>query len=272
MINSNMVTGSILIVSLAFTAGQVLAESVDDEFNLSADIATELSGNEPSATSDWTTQNCLLEPHMVVELSSPVPGVIAKINVDRGDRVKKGDLVVQLRSEVEQALVNLNQSQLKFEETTVLRNQELVDQNLISPQERDELELKSDISRLELAASQARLTQKHINSPINGIVLERFKDPGEYVGEEPVLKIASLDPINVETVLPMRLFGSINAKTRAEVFIGFPIDDIFQARIAVVDQAIDAASGTFGLRLTLKNPRNKIPTGLKCKLRLIDGE
>jgi membrane fusion protein, multidrug efflux system len=216
---------------------------------------------------DWTTRHCLLEAHMVVDLSSPVPGVIARVKVKRGDKVRKGKVVVQLRSEVEQAMVDLNRAQVEFGKITALRNQELFEQELISEQEKDEIELRSEMSRLELAAAQMRLQQKNITSPINGIILQRLMDPGEYVGEDPILKIASLDPLYVEAVLPKELFGTVKNEMIADVALEAPIGGVYKAEVAVVDQAIDAASGTFGVRLTLPNPKNIIPVGLKCKVR-----
>ncbi len=216
---------------------------------------------------DWTTRHCLLEAHMVIDLSSPVTGVIARVKVDRGDKVRKGEVVVQLRSEVEQAMVDLGRAQGKFGEITALRNKELYDQELISEQEKDEFELNSEVSRLELAAAQMRLQQKTITSPISGVILERLMDPGEYVGEDPILKIASLDPLYVEAVLPKELFGTIKEKTIAEVALEQPIGGLYQAEVTVVDQVIDAASGTFGVRLNLPNPKTTIPVGLKCKIR-----
>jgi membrane fusion protein, multidrug efflux system len=216
---------------------------------------------------DWTTQHCLLEAHMVVDLSSPVTGVIARVKVDKGDKVRKGEIVVQLRSEVEQAMVELRRAQVEFGKITALRNTELFEQELISEQEKDEVELQSEVSRLELGAAQAHLKQKIITSPISGIILERLMDPGEYVGEDPILKIASLDPLYVEAVLPKELFGTIKNKMVAEVALEAPIGGLYEARVTVVDQDIDAASGTFGVRLTLPNPQNTIPVGLKCKIR-----
>ena len=44
-----------------------------------------------------------------------------------------------------------------------------------------------------------------------------------------------------------------------------------KARVTVVDRVADAASSTFGVRLEIANPGNRIPGGLKCKLRLGDG-
>ena len=65
----------------------------------------------------------------------------------------------------------------------------------------------------------------------------------------------------------MELFATIKVKTVAEVALESPIGGLYKAEVTVVDQIIDAASGTFGVRLTLPNPKNTIPVGLKCKIR-----
>ncbi len=43
-----------------------------------------------------------------------------------------------------------------------------------------------------------------------------------------------------------------------------------RVKIVVVDQVIDAASGTFRIRLLLPNPENRVPAGIKCRLRMIE--
>jgi len=50
---------------------------------------------------------CLIEPHRVVELGSPVIGVIESMEVERGDRVRKGQVIATLRADVERAAVGV---------------------------------------------------------------------------------------------------------------------------------------------------------------------
>lgn len=219
-----------------------------------------------------TTQDCLLEPQMVIDLSSPVPGVIARVRVDRGDTIRKGQILVELRSEVERSMIDLHNAQVEFGNVTAARNQELFEQRLISTQEKDEIELESKVSALELAAAQARLEQKIIVSPINGVVVERMMDPGEYVGEAPILKLANLDPLYVEALLPRERFGQVHPGMEAELKLAQPVGGTHRATVSLVDPVIDAGSGTFGVRLILPNPKNRIPAGLRCDIHfLTDG-
>jgi multidrug efflux pump subunit AcrA (membrane-fusion protein) len=75
-----------------------------------------------------------------------------------------------------------------------------------------------------------------------------------------------VDPLNVELVLPAAMYGKIKRGDRAEVTPETPARS-FPARVSVVDRVVDAASGTFGVRLELRNPENAIPAGAKCKAR-----
>ncbi len=98
------------------------------------------------------------------------------------------------------------------------------------------------------------------------MVVERTGAPGEYVGEEPFLTVAQLDPLNVELVVPVEYYGMIKLGSMAQVQLEAAVGGSHQAKVVIVDQVIDAASGTFGVRLELPNPKLKLPAGLKCQV------
>ena len=64
-------------------------------------------------------------------------------------------------------------------------------------------------------------------------------------------------------VLPATLFGAIRKSDRAEV-VPETSTRYFPAQVSIVDRVIDAASGTFGVRLELRNPEEAIPAGARC--------
>ena len=172
-----------------------------------------------------------------------------------------------LNSMVEAATVNLKSAQKEFGERKVERNEELFKKQLISANEKDELETQTRIAGLELKQQQEVLALRTIVSPLNGVVVERFLGPGERVGTDKILKIAQIDPLNVEVVAPVELFGSVRVGMSGEVRFQPMLQGSFRARVVVVDKVIDAASGTFGVRLELPNPGGRIPAGIKCRVR-----
>ncbi len=211
----------------------------------------------------------LLEPNEKVSISSQVPGIIQRVLVERGDKVKKGQVLVRLKSGLEKATVAVAQTRVEFGQRKSVRNQELFKKQLISINEKDEIETEIKLSLLELREAEERLALRNITSPIQGVVIERLHGPGDYVGEDAVLIVASIDPLNVEVVVPVAQFGSIRKGMRAEVRPEAPVGGTYIATVVIVDRVIDAASGTFGVRLLLPNPSNKLPAGLNCDVTFL---
>ena len=240
--------------------------------------------------------DCVMDPRQVVEIRSPVEGVIEKLTVDRGDFVTKGQMLVQLDAAVERASAALalqrsllegairsGESRVEYSSKKHGRQEELFKQNFISAQSRDEAaterklaesELKEAVdnrrvAELEYKRQSEVLRLKTINSPLTGVVMERLMHPGEVaeagVGRKPILKIADIDTLHVEVVLPVEAFGKLKVGSKADVLPDPPIGGRYSAVVKVVDRVFDAASGTFGVRLELPNRQRKLPAGTRCK-------
>ena len=221
------------------------------------------------AAMDEGDLECVLEPNAKIEISTAVAGLLDDVLVERGDRVKRGQELAHLISGPEKAAVELAKARVEFGKRKAERNEDLYKQELISINERDENDTEVLLASLQLAQAQEQLKLRTVTSPINGIVVERDKDPGEYVETDPMLTVVSLDPLNVEVVAPAERFGTIKQGMRARVTILGPVTGTYKARVTLIDQVIDAASGTIRVRLSLPNPGNAIPAGLKCLVKFL---
>jgi len=235
----------------------------------------------------------LVEPKQIVELGSPTPGILESVNADRGDIIRKGQVLASLQSGVEKATMDLARARAELEATIrsrraelefAIRNQErrreLFEKKALPFQDWDEVETKRILAELALneamenkrmAELEFRRTQEvysrmTIKSPITGVVVERHLFPGEYVEDKPIMKLAQTDPLHVEVVMPVEKWGLVKEGMEAEVRPESPLGGIFKGKVTVVDRVFDAASGTFGVRLELPNPHNRLPPGLKCKV------
>ncbi len=238
--------------------------------------------------------DCLVEPHMVVEVSSPVSGIIQAIHVDRSDVVQQGQKLVELESAVEQASVELARARaamdgevkssatnFAFNKRKYKRIKQLYVKKAVPFHQKDEAETdlklaqlkvrqakkNKKIAGLELKRAEESLKRRTLMSPITGVVVARFKSPGEFVEEEPIVKLAQIDPLRVEVVVPVSAFGSIKPGMRAEITP--EASGVFNGTVSIVDRVVDAASGTFGVRLELPNPDHRLPGGLKCRVRFL---
>jgi RND family efflux transporter MFP subunit len=240
--------------------------------------------------------DCLVEARSTVEIRSPVEGLIEQVHVARGDPVRRGQVLVTLESGPERAALALAreratmrgplkaaESRLEFAARKEERAVELARQNFVSAGALDEARTQRELAEselrearenlrlaeLEVVRADEQLKLRTIRSPFNGVVVEKYLSGGEFATsnvKQPILKLAEVNPLHVEVVLPATLFGKVQRGGRGRVSPEAP-GGKYDAVVTVVDRTIDAASGTFGVRLELPNPDQRIPAGAKCKVR-----
>jgi len=238
--------------------------------------------------------DCVINPSMTLKIGSPVSTTLDSIEVDRGDHVKRGQVLARLDSGVEAAdlaladarasgksEVDRTQSKMELAAADLSRGERLLQGANIPPQKVDELrsnfqvarqdmvtaELNQRLAALEFARAQSMLLQRIIRSPVDGIVTQRLLGPGEYVHQDNhILVLAVIAPLLVEAYPPVRLWGQVHPGDTADVAIAEPVGVTVPATVKIVDQVFDSASGTFGVRLELPNPDDALPAGLRCRV------
>ena len=207
---------------------------------------------------------------MMIELSSPVSGVLDEILVDRSDTVKEGQIVATLKSDVEQVKLKAGMENFNLSKVEQKRSVELYRDGVITLSEKEQADHEAALNQLEVEHAQANLELRKIRSPIDGVVADRYLMPGEYIEDKPILKLAQLNPLRVEVVAPVTYFGRIKTGVHAQIKTEYGSFENLVAKVVVVDRVVDAASGTFGIRLELQNEDNQVPGGLKCTVRFFN--
>ncbi len=217
--------------------------------------------------------SCLVEPSSETQLSSQVAGVVSQVNTERGSRVRKGQVLVSLESELDKASLKSARARAEFAERKLARNRKLLEQELLSDFERDELVTEHQLAQLAVKEAEAKLRQRDIRSPIDGVVVKRHVSVGEYVGSDPVLELVALNPLYAEVVMRADSYGQISEGMQVAIEIAdsaLPdtLTNRYAGQVTVVDRVIDAASSTFGFRVQLANPDLTLPAGLKCRIAI----
>jgi RND family efflux transporter MFP subunit len=255
-------------------------------------------GSAASAQSKVPSSNaldCIIQPHQVVQVGSASAGLIENILVDRGDMVQRGQPIVQLNASIERATLAVARERAaqvgatraaagaqELAKRELERANDLVAENFVSKTyvdkqraeaqvasgRSDEAEEKRKLSSRELELAIAQLEQRTIRAPIAGVVVERFMSTGEYVEQKPVLRLASVDPLRVDVLVPAAAFGQVTPGMKGMVTPEIFSKNTYAAAVKTVDRVIDAASNTFRVRLELPNPGGTLPAGLRCKVDL----
>lgn len=242
------------------------------------------------------TFECLIEPNQVVEIRSAVEGLIEKVLVKRGDKVSAGQILVQLESNAEQSATEMARyrsqmagriasakNRLDYAVKKIDRAEDLHQKNFVSAQARDEAEaerriaeseLKDAIENQELARHDFKhnvdlMSRRTLRSPFTGVVVDRMLNPGDLAeagtGRKAILKLAQVEPLRVEVVMPITAYGKLRVGGSADV-MPEGLGGRQKARVTVVDSVFDSASATFGVRLELPNPKGAWPAGIRCRV------
>lgn len=242
-----------------------------------------------------TLGGCLIEPERIAEVGTPVAGVIERVEVERGERVRRGQVLAVLRADVERASLDVAKSRAEsnadleaaaanaaFQRDRLLRAEDLFRQSFISQQALDQARTEARlaeqklrqareqraISRQERDVAEAQLAQRVIRSPMDGVVVERHASAGERADDRPLLRIARIDPLRVQLVVPTALYGQLRLGSPVAVQPELPGAARMAARVTAIDKVIDPASNTFRVQAALPNPDLALPAGLRCKAEL----
>ena len=256
---------SLLVMSMAFTSA-LHAQPATPSSSRSAPTYGAETGPRTARVAPSEESTCLIEPSKDLQVGTPVDGVLEQLLVDRGNIVSAGQVLARLNTGVEAASVETQAARSAFGQRKLERNRELQARQLISAQEADELATEQRLADLELRERQERLLLRIIKSPIRGVVVDVYRHVGDLVRQEKILRLMQLDPLYIETIVPARLFGRFRVGQNYGVVTELG-SQRHSAVVQSVDRVIDAASGTFRVRLSLPNPKLDIPPGQRCSLQ-----
>jgi RND family efflux transporter MFP subunit len=236
--------------------------------------------------------DCVIDPSQKVKLASPVPGLLTNVLVKRGDFVRRNDVVAQLDSALEEATVRVEElkagsnEEIEAQQTRLIlsrnryerakslaakqygtldRLEQMDSEVKVGDRELALMRQRKQLAELELARSKTSLERRVILAPMDGFVLERTMGAGEFIHQEASIgTLASLDPLHVETYVPVAYWSVLKEGHHATVHLAPPVNERRTAVVSVIDRVFDIASGTFGVRLQLANPDFILPAGQRC--------
>lgn len=244
--------------------------------------------------------SCVLTPSRTVDVASPTEGVLAAVLVERGDRVAAGQPLARVESSIEEAALaaarhraqsdaailsraaQLREAEQRLAQTETLRARgvaaetqfnQVVAEVAVARALLREAQDQRETARLEVRRAEALLALRTIRAPIDGVVLDRRLDAGEYASEQaPVVTVVAVDPLHAEILLPSEALGAVEVGARVEVAAAGPRPAGAQGVVTVVDPVVDPASRTFGVRVAVPNPAGALDAGLRCAVSFEAGE
>lgn len=205
-----------------------------------------------------------------VTLRPEVAGRIIAIKFDEGQRVTKGQTLVQLdaavnQAEVQQARTNLNLAKSKYE-----RAVDLASRNFISGQARDESKSAYELAQASLALVEARIAKTEIKAPFSGIIGLRVVSIGDYVKEgADLVNLEAIDPIKIDFRVPENFLRDVKVGQTMKVALDAIPGKTYDGRIIAVNPLLDAAGRSVVVRAQVRNQDTTLRPGMFARINLL---
>ena len=207
-----------------------------------------------------------------VVLRPEVSGRITQLNFTDGQRVKKGQVLVQFDDQLPLAQVQQSMAELSIALANQKRNQELVAQNFISQRSLDESAANLQVAQAKLALSKATADRLKIIAPFDGMVGIRSVNVGDYLKDgADIVNIEDLDAIFVDFRLPERFQSKVKTGQTASIDLDALPGRKFTARIQAIDPLIDANGRSVGVRGCIDNRQLQLRPGMFARVNTVFG-
>ena len=234
--------------------------------------SVEVARVETARLADDTRAVGSLRSRRGVVLRPEVSGRITQLNFTDGQRVRKGQLLVQFDDQLPQAQIQQSQAELSIAQANQKRNQELVAQNFISQRSLDESAANLQVAQARLALAKATAARLKILAPFDGIVGIRQVNVGDYLKDgADIVNIEDIDAIYVDFRLPERFQSKVRRGQTAMLDIDALPGQTFTAQIQAIDPLIDANGRSVGIRGCIDNRALQLRPGMFARVTILFG-
>lgn len=196
-------------------------------------------------------------------LSTELPGTVAAIAAQNGTMVEKDALIIKLDTSAEEAQLKSAEADLELAVANVERSRGLTAQKVISKSDADTAE--STYNRLKAVVDQMRanISKKTIRAPFAGQVGIRQVNIGQMVtAGQPVIPLASLDPIYVNFALPQQHLDALKEGLDVRVTTDAMPGKEFHGKLTAINSMVDEATRNVQVQATLENPEQLLKPGM----------
>ncbi|MBQ8204668.1 MAG: efflux RND transporter periplasmic adaptor subunit [Alistipes sp.] len=183
---------------------------------------------------------------------------IDEIKVDVGDRVKAGDVVVTLnRTNLKQLEINLATVQDTYD-----RMKPVHEAGGVSDQQMIELENTLNLQK-EVVDNMRRNSE--IKSPISGVVTARNFENGDLFASMPILHIMQIDKLKVMANVSEQYYPNVKVGQSVDITVDIFPGETFEGKVTRINPALDAATRTFGVEITIPNKNERLRPGMYAR-------
>jgi len=203
-------------------------------------------------------------------LSPEEGGVVKEWKAQKGQHVKKGDLIVTLKDEVAKASYDAAEAQYKMAELNLEKQQKVFDEQGISELQYKNIQYTRDAAKANADLLKARWERTRICSPIDGVVDNTIPNEGEFAPPGvPITRVVNTSIIKIQAEIPEIYSGSVSEGTRAIITFDAVPTDTLDGRVTFVGSTVSSVNRTMQVEIVLQNTMHKLKPDMLAKVKLL---
>ena len=218
-----------------------------------------------SVTSEPVPQLQVYSANIVGEIKNNIapstPARISKIKVEVGDKVRKGQILV----EMDETTLSQQEMQLKNLETEFNRIDQLYQVSGVSKAEWDNMNLQLEVARKSF---QTLKENTQLASPIDGVVTARNYDNGDLYGGQAILVVQKIAPVKLTINVSEQYYSKVKKGDEVSIELDAYPGEIFTGKVQLIYPTIDAMTHTFPVEINVANTDLKLRPGMFARATL----
>lgn len=232
--------------------------------------AVEVARAEAVTLSDEVQAVGSLKSSQGVMLRPEVSGRIARLGFGDGQRVRRGQLLVQLDDTLQRAQLQQAEAQASIARTNLQRSRELLAQNFVSQSAVDQNAAALQVGEAQVALAQAQLARMKVLAPFDGTAGLKLVDVGDYVKDgADIVNVEDLAALTVQFALPERYVDRVRVGQPVELAVDALPGRSFKGRVQALDSQIDANGRALQVLAQVDNSGALLKPGMFARPRVV---
>ncbi len=217
------------------------------------------------------------------ELAMKVPGRVAKMYVDEGSRISRGQALLELETDyprlnLEKAVADIARavSAEQDAQRDLNRKKELIAKESIPQAAYDRSQAMFDQARASRLSAEAQaaifrqqMSDSTLRSPIDGVVAEKRTDVGQRLGDATVaLVVVQTSPLKLRFRVPEKDLAHVRNGQNVKAIVDAYPGDVFQGKVAVVGGVVDPTTRSFTVETEFPNRDGKLKPGMFARVEM----
>jgi len=228
-----------------------------------APVTVEVVGVKEGPIGRRVNTNGVLVSAQSVNLCPEIEGRIEKILFHQGERVKKGDLLIQLDESAAKARLREAEAALAFAKSEYHRAKHLYDRKFGNKAALEKTMAEMQVREAAVLVARVSVDQAQIRAPFDGVVgLQNVSEGATVTRNKELVSVVSLSPLYVDFSVPDSYLKYLSVGETVDVTVeGF--DDLLamESRVIALDSQVNAATHSIAVRAEIQNVTEEMRPG-----------